>query len=142
MLVAFLPEGFGLVLIALWLYCIFDVISTDESLARNLPKTLWLVIVIFLPDVGSIAWLLLGRPLYAGWRPGDTTVRQPRVARGPEDSPSWSPPPAAAAPPLPPTTDPTRLQAWEDDLIRRERELRATSPEPQPEDPPAEPFRW
>src|SRR5205814_928541 len=90
MLVEFLPEGFGLVLLGLWLYCIFDVISTDESLARNLPKTMWLLIVIFLPDVGSLAWLMLGRPLYAGWRPGDTTVRQPRAARGPEDHPGWA----------------------------------------------------
>ena len=141
MLVEFLPEGFGLVLLGLWLYCIFDVIATDESLARNLPKTMWLIIVIFLPDVGSLAWLLLGRPLYAGWRPGDTTIRQPRAARGPEDHPGWAPPSPASPPPAP-TADSARLQAWEDDLARRERELQMRAEEPPP-DPPADPgFRW
>jgi hypothetical protein len=50
-------------MLALWIYCIFDVIASDDVLIRNLPKGMWLLIVIFLPDVGSLAWLLLGRPL-------------------------------------------------------------------------------
>ena len=66
----------SLVLIALWLFALFDVISTDAALCRNLPKMFWLMIVLLLPDVGSIAWLLLGRPERAGWRPGDTTIRE------------------------------------------------------------------
>ena len=52
----------GVVLLGLWIYAIFDVISTPEGSARNLPRMMWLAIVIFLPDIGSIAWLLLGRP--------------------------------------------------------------------------------
>ena len=72
-------------LLGLWVYCILDVIASDDVLMRNLPKGVWLMIVIFLPDVGSLAWLLLGRPLYAGWRPGDTTRRAPRRVIGPED---------------------------------------------------------
>ena len=75
----------GLALIALWIYCIFDVISTEESLVRSQPKMAWLLIVIILPDIGSIAWLLLGRPVFAGWRPGDTSGRKPRRVVGPED---------------------------------------------------------
>lgn len=76
-------------LLALWMYCIFDVIATDEGLARNLPKGFWLLIVIFLPDIGSLAWLLLGRPLFAGRRPGDTTRRAPKRVIGPEDRPDF-----------------------------------------------------
>ena len=52
----------GVVLLGIWIYAIFDVISTPEGAARNLPKIMWLAIVVFLPDIGSIAWLLLGRP--------------------------------------------------------------------------------
>jgi hypothetical protein len=52
----------GLLLLALWLFCLVDVIVTDESSCRNLPKMLWLVIVLVLPDVGSILWLIAGRP--------------------------------------------------------------------------------
>ena len=52
----------GLLLLGLWLFAIFDVIATDASLCRNLPKGVWLILVILLPDVGSVAWLALGRP--------------------------------------------------------------------------------
>ena len=59
----FVGEGaFGLALLVLWVFCIVDVIRTPESDARNLPKLLWLFIVLVLPDVGSILWLILGRP--------------------------------------------------------------------------------
>ena len=53
---------FGFALLCLWVFCIIDVVRTPESDMRNLPKLVWLFIVIFLPDVGSIVWLLLGRP--------------------------------------------------------------------------------
>ena len=105
----------GFALIALWIYCIFDVISTDEVLVRSLPKMAWLFIVIILPDIGSIAWLALGRPQFAGWRPGGTD-RAPSRAVGPEDLPTY---PAARA-----GSPDERLQAWENDLHRREEDLR------------------
>jgi hypothetical protein len=53
---------FGLVLLGVWLYCLFDVITTDPARCRNLPKLAWLAIVLLLPDVGSIAWLVAGHP--------------------------------------------------------------------------------
>ncbi|MGH8989949.1 MAG: PLD nuclease N-terminal domain-containing protein [Acidimicrobiia bacterium] len=118
--------GFGfvpLVLLALWAYCVFDVIASDATLIRNLPKGMWLVIVIFLPDLGSLAWLALGRPLNAGWRPGDTSRRAPRRVLGPEDRDDF-----------PVREDPeARLRAWEENLRRREDELRRR------EDPPDTP---
>lgn len=52
----------GLVVMALWLFCLLDVITTDEAQVRNLPKLLWVVIVIFLFEIGAIAWLIAGRP--------------------------------------------------------------------------------
>jgi hypothetical protein len=86
------PGLVGLIVLGLWLYCIFDVISTDEALVRNLPKLVWLLVVLFVPTIGSIAWLALGRPLYAGWRPGDTNQRRPRGGpSGPDDDPNWRP---------------------------------------------------
>ncbi len=57
--------GYGLVGIfelGLLVYCVLNVITTPESECRNLPKLLWLVIVIILPLVGGIAWLVAGRP--------------------------------------------------------------------------------
>ena len=119
----------GFALIALWIYCILDVIATDEVLMRGLPKMAWLIVVIILPDIGSIAWLALGRPAFAGWRPGDTAGRQTRRVVGPEDRPDFGSASSSA--------DKDRLEAWEADLKRRERELRGDKPE----DPPP-PMSW
>ncbi|HEY3924904.1 MAG TPA: PLDc N-terminal domain-containing protein [Acidothermaceae bacterium] len=56
-------EGFGLLLVvALWIFCLVDVIVSKEDECRNLPKLLWLLIVLMLPDVGSLLWLIAGRP--------------------------------------------------------------------------------
>ena len=51
----------GLVLLAVWIFCIIDAITTPPEQVRNLPKALWVVIVIVLVDVGSILWLAAGR---------------------------------------------------------------------------------
>src|SRR5579864_8051595 len=48
--------------VVLWIYCIYDVVTTDDVIVRHLPKLVWLMIVILLPDVGSLLWLGLGRP--------------------------------------------------------------------------------
>jgi hypothetical protein len=67
--------GFGILLVALWLFCLIDVITTPESQIRNLPKLVWLMIVLFLPDIGSIAWLVAGRS-WEGRRNQPTTRLQ------------------------------------------------------------------
>jgi hypothetical protein len=52
----------SVVVFAIWVFCLVDVIGTDEVRMRHLPKLGWLLVVILLPFVGSIAWLALGRP--------------------------------------------------------------------------------
>ncbi|MBA8805814.1 signal transduction histidine kinase [Nocardioides ginsengisegetis] len=47
---------------ALWVYCLIDVIGTPEARMRNLPKVVWVLLVLLFPLVGSIAWLVAGRP--------------------------------------------------------------------------------
>jgi len=53
----------GLVVLGLWIFCLLDVISTDEYACRNLSKIVWVLLVLFFPLIGSIAWLVAGRPL-------------------------------------------------------------------------------
>jgi len=73
---------FGLVLLCLWLFCLFDVITTNPALCRNLPKLLWLVIVLLLPDLGSIAWLVAGHPWQQQQRtPTGAAARYPEYDR-------------------------------------------------------------
>jgi len=57
----FFDGAFGLVLLGLWIFCLIDVITTPEGDCRNLPKLAWLLIVLILPDIGSIVWLIAGR---------------------------------------------------------------------------------
>jgi hypothetical protein len=56
-------SGFFLFLLfAFWIWALFDCITTDAAACRNLPKLVWLLLVILLFDIGAIAWVLLGRP--------------------------------------------------------------------------------
>jgi hypothetical protein len=57
----FADGALGLLLIGLWLFCIFDVITTPEIAMKHLPKLVWLFLVLILPDVGSVIWLVAGR---------------------------------------------------------------------------------
>lgn len=66
--------GFSLLLLALWIYCIFDVVTTDGGDCRTLPKPLWFLVVLVLPDLGSIAWLIAGRPRVVVRRPSPVPV--------------------------------------------------------------------
>ena len=61
----FFDGALGVLLFALWVFCLFDVITTDESLVRNLQKTWWILIVLLLFDVGAVLWLVAGRPMSA-----------------------------------------------------------------------------
>lgn len=63
----------GFLLIGLWLFCIFDVITTQPPAVQHLPKLVWLFIVLLLPDIGSIAWLVLGRK--RSWIAADRSSR-------------------------------------------------------------------
>jgi hypothetical protein len=52
----------GIALVFIWIYCLYDVVTTQDALVRNLPKIAWFVIVLLIPDIGSILWLAFGRP--------------------------------------------------------------------------------
>ena len=64
-----LGEGGVLIELILLVYCVLNVITTPEDQVRNLPKMVWLFVVIILPLIGGIAWLVAGRPLSTS-RPG------------------------------------------------------------------------
>ena len=58
-----LGEGGVLIELVLLVYCLLNIITTPEPQIRNLPKLLWIVIVLALPLIGGIAWLVAGRPV-------------------------------------------------------------------------------
>ena len=52
----------GIASFALWVFCLVDAISAPSNRIRNLPKVVWVLLILFFPLVGSIAWLVAGRP--------------------------------------------------------------------------------
>ncbi|WP_028934587.1 PLD nuclease N-terminal domain-containing protein [Pseudonocardia spinosispora] len=74
-------DGFvGLAVFCLWLYCLLDVLTTDDDACRNLPRLVWLIFVVLAPLAGSIVWLVAGRP--TGVAP--PTKALPYARRSPE----------------------------------------------------------
>jgi hypothetical protein len=55
-------EFLFLVELCMLVYCVLSVVTTPDNQCRNLPKLLWLLLVILLPLAGGIAWLVAGRP--------------------------------------------------------------------------------
>src|SRR5690242_21274247 len=80
---------FGIVLLAFWIWALIDCIASDSKAVRNLPKAMWIVLVLVLPDLGSFLWVLLGRPLRTREK-RSADYSAPRRPIGPEDQPSYS----------------------------------------------------
>lgn len=111
----------GLAILGLWIFCIIDVITTDEVEMRNLPKMVWLMIVVFLASIGSIAWLIAGRPqgktFAIGGAGGATTQPADRYRA---DAVSQD----IMSDVVREREEAARLRMWEEQLRRREEELR------------------
>ncbi|HVE91659.1 MAG TPA: PLDc N-terminal domain-containing protein [Actinomycetota bacterium] len=108
--------GFALFLL-LQIYCVFDVIRSDNTLIRELPKIVWLLLVVLLGPIGCVAWLLLGRPERAAFMSGGPALESGPPARqvAPDDSPEF----------LRKLDEQVKeLRRREEDVKRREEELR------------------
>lgn len=75
-------------------YSLVDAIATDAHLVRNLPKLLWVVVIVLLPLLGSLCWLALGRPRGGSLLPGTTgdaqaPPRDPKRPIAPDDDPEF-----------------------------------------------------
>ncbi len=149
MLGVVVPIGLGgAVLFFLWIYCVVDVVVTDSMLVRNLPKLTWLFLVVFVPTVGSIVWLVAGRPegasLAVGGQQRASYANNPYRSdvRGFEDSPQWKATTKPSAPaPIAASTESSditesaavrerRLLEWEAELKKREEALEEAAEDP------------
>jgi hypothetical protein len=83
--------------LGLLVFALIDCIQTDSAAVRNLPKMFWVMIIILVPVAGPVAWLVAGRPAYAGSRthtPWQTArswgfgEHEP-TPRGPDDEPEF-----------------------------------------------------
>ena len=53
----------GLVTLLLWIFSLIDLVTSDDSEIRTMAKTAWLFVILLVPLIGSIGWLVAGRPL-------------------------------------------------------------------------------
>jgi hypothetical protein len=125
--------------LALLVYCLIDCIQTDSVLVRNLSKTTWVLLIIFVPIVGGVAWLVAGRPTRgqtssssvpwpATRTAGFPEYERPRPPRGPDDDPAFLADLHASD-----AEHEKMLAEWEATLRAREAELRTSAaPEPEP----------
>jgi len=136
---------FFLLDLALMVIALIDCLSTDEYAVRNLPKVVWVFLILLFSPIGGIAWFVAGRPethrgvgssgrADAQWRSGRgfPEYERPRRPLGPDDDPAFFGPRGGAAPgegagTTPRgdrTSDEEMFARWEADLRRREEDLR------------------
>ncbi len=100
-----------LAILVLWIYSIFDSITADESRVRTLQKPLWVIIVLLFGSIGigSVAWIVWGKPRTTPGRPGGGWGGG---GRGPSGPSSFGPPPGRRRkPPIAPDDDPDFLKS-------------------------------
>ncbi len=117
---------------ALLVFCVIDVIQSPEIDIRNLPKWGWIVLILFLPLVGCIAWLVAGRPIRPRqdvWRPGSGFPERERPPAATDDIDARLNEDLARLD----REHEESLRRWQADLERREGEL----PPPGGDEPPA-----
>ena len=116
-------SGGALVLVQLCLvvYCTLDVIRTPDEQVRNLPKLVWLALVLLVPIVGAVVWLAAGRPQ----GPARSRPAEDRGIRSGRDRPL----PTAALPPDDDEAFLRRLRERAEQQRRAERERRAADPD-------------
>ncbi len=75
---------FLIALLVLWFWAIYDVITSESASIRNLPKVLWVIVVVLLPilAIGPILWIVAGRPVR---RSSAARHAAPRRTRRPAD---------------------------------------------------------
>lgn len=96
----------------------------DKSRLRNLPRWAWLLLILFVPTLGPIAYLVFGRPSPpgksgSGW-PLSGPPEPPRP-RAPDDDPEFL---RSLDQPTISKEDEELLKRWEEDLKKREDEQR------------------
>ena len=117
--------------LGLLIYCLINCIQTPADEVRNLPKVGWIVLIVLLPLIGSIAWLAAGRPQgrrgSAPWLAGPTSgfpeYERPRRTVAPDDDPDFLRELNQVD-----GQHEKLLSDWEEDLRRREQEVRKQTP--------------
>jgi hypothetical protein len=108
-----------LLLIGLVVYCVIEIVRSEDDERLGVPPALWVLLVVLVPVLGSIVWLAVSRTR--------------RAQRAPAKS-GWGTASRNASGPTAPDDD-------EEFLWRLDEERKRQSPTDQPDDPAAPPER-
>jgi hypothetical protein len=67
--------------LGLTIYALLDCAQSEQERIRNLPKWAWLILIIVFQLIGSLAWLIAGKPR-------KLRQRKPRILP-PDDDPDF-----------------------------------------------------
>ncbi len=74
-----------LITVGVCIYALVDCLRSPANEVKALPKPLWIVLILFAPLLGGIAYLVFGR---GGTTSGPGGARRPRVI-APDDDPDF-----------------------------------------------------
>lgn len=101
--------------------------TTEDDEIAVFPKLIWMLFIVFLPLAGAILWFAYGRrrKVHQQWRPGSgfPEHERPRRPLAPDDDPEFLRG-IAAAQRESHAADLELMRKWEEDLRRREEQLR------------------
>lgn len=81
-----------LIVLVLTVYSLIDCARSETSQVRKLPRTIWALLIVLLPVIGSLAWLIAGRPRNPGLAQGRTSQTRPPAPNrptAPDDDPDF-----------------------------------------------------
>jgi cytochrome c-type biogenesis protein CcmH/NrfG len=112
--------------ILLVVLALISCLSAEEGELRALPRIVWVIVILLFPLVGSIVYFVVGRPVQTApkstWPAGGgfPEATRPPAQRPPDDDPEF----LSQLDRRSRQEDAEMLRRWEEDLRRREGELR------------------
>lgn len=90
---------FSLLTVVLMVLALVDVVRQPDNVIKNLPKIMWVLLIVFIPLIGVTLWFVLGHD----WKKGDGASFVPGAVRTRRRRPT--PPPTIVVRPAPKTTE-------------------------------------
>lgn len=123
----------AIITIALAIFCLIDLgMTRGGEEVRILPRWAWVLIILLFPILGPVAWLFAGRP--KSETPQRNLPHSAGAPLAPDDDPAF----LADLERRRQRSERERLEKWQADLERRERELGDDKDSDKPADRPAD----